>query len=411
MSEDRDAVPSGAAFLWCDGLPGPVMLRDVPEVLQGLMDCLRGWSVRLDTPDGTSPATAAEPVSEVVRDAEGYRLESPFLDAPLVGLTPAGAICGVIADMAEAFIEADPGCLALHCAAVDLGAGLMLLAGPGHAGKSTLVARLAAEPGAVVFGDDVLPIRADGRAVALGVLPLLRLPLPAAASRRFAAFAERHLIARDRMYGYLAAPSVAGHGTTGVPALLLCLDRRAGEAARLCRMLPHEAISLLLDRDMTLPQDGLAHFERVSAMAEGVTCLRLVYSDLEEAAALLTRAFSTTPIPAGDVSIHPAEAQPVGAAPAPEPVDVDSCWEPDAAVGLRRRDDAVYLWHAGTARYFRLNPVAAAVWHLLGEEPSARALALALSEAFPDQPVEAMAEDVARLLAQMAQAGLIRAAR
>ncbi|MFP5482167.1 MAG: hypothetical protein ACLGGW_02685, partial [Gammaproteobacteria bacterium] len=103
--------------------------------------------------------------------------------------------------------------IALHAGAVAISNRLIAITGPRRAGKSTLIARLCAEPDLQIFCDDVLPISPLGEGVALGVAPRLRLPLPAKASQHFKQFARQHLGPHDNRYGYLCTTNLAGNGT------------------------------------------------------------------------------------------------------------------------------------------------------------------------------------------------------
>jgi hypothetical protein len=83
--------------------------------------------------------------------------------------------------LAEALVSENPDRLCFHGGAALFGERLAIFPGRSRAGKSTMIARLAAG-GHTVFGDDILPLDEVGDGLALGVAPRLRLRLPAATS-------------------------------------------------------------------------------------------------------------------------------------------------------------------------------------------------------------------------------------
>lgn len=394
-------MPRGAPMsLAFAGVPGRVVLRDAPEVLAGLLATLRGWE-----PDILGPQAGSPPICAVQRVGRRFHLASRHLDKPLVGLPAASAVCGVIADLAQGFYEHRPGSLALHCGAFTISDRLVLLAGEARAGKSTLIARLSAEPDLRIFCDDVLPVL-DGAAFGLGVAPRLRLPLPRGASAGFRAHVAAHVSLTDDRYAYLCSPNIAVHGSRAVPRVLLVLARSAGAAARLHHLAPAEAVQHLMDRNMADSGAETSSFEAVLSLAAGMKCLKLVYSDLEQAVALIRRAFGGAECPDPAVPVAAALAQ-GAAAPPPRPVDLSLCWQRSATVGVRRLDGDLFLWDAQTQGRFRLNQMAGAVWSLLEEDGRGDDISALLQEAFPEEDPRRIATDVALLLGALAEVQLI----
>ena len=193
------------------GVAHPVILPDDALLMDGLARVTHGWTVAVSPAQG--PQTDGAAYTCLVPEPAGYLLHSTHLDAPLSGLPVASAICGILADLAQSWFSQRSGSLALHCAAARIGGRLVAFAGSARAGKSTLAARLTAEPDMQVFCDDVLPIDADGTALALGTAPRLRLPLPKGVSQSFRAHVQRHLGPSDGRYGYVVADTIAPHGT------------------------------------------------------------------------------------------------------------------------------------------------------------------------------------------------------
>lgn len=388
------------------GLPGPVRLPDDAGLATQLMRCLTGWLPEPTPPRADGPA----PVSWIEPAGPGrYRVTSPFLPEPLDGLSATAAVCATLADMTQAYSAAQPGALGLHCGALELAGRIVVLTGPRRAGKSTLTARMTAEPGVRLFCDDVLPVLADGRALGLGVAPRLRLPLPDTAGPVLRAHVEAHPGPADDRYGYLMLPNLAPHGSLAPLGALVMLDRRASGPARLHRLDPAQALRLLLVQTITDLPSAEAAFDRAESLTDGLPVLRLVYSDLDQAAALLMRAFAGPDLPA-DLDIGPDLPfdTAIDAAPEAAPVPLDQIWQRSPAVALRQHGQATFLWQAGEPMLWELNPVGTAIWQMLEIPGSAADCAEVLAEVFPDTPPAQLRDDMRRHLAALAEAGLLQ---
>ena len=382
------------------GLVGHVTLEEAGEVQEALAAVMTGWVPEV-VPGGSEAF-----LSRVRRGRDGFDLHSPWLEEPLEGLSRAAAACGVVADLAQAFCDRHRGCLGLHCGAVRIAGRLVALTGPARAGKSTLMARLTAEPDMSVFCDDILPVLEDGLAFGLGFAPRLRLPLPDTVSAGFRAHVAAHLGPSDGRYGYLCGPNIAPHGTRAPLAALVVLARGADVPARLHRMEASEAVHHLMRQNIAEPGEGVAHFDRVTRMAGTLLCLKLVYSDLEEAVALLRHAFGGAMMPAPDLELGPP--LPAGiAAVVHSPAGLERVFRRSPQVALRAVGQEMFLWHAGEQSYFHLNPVARAVWTLLEERVTGAGIAGVLCEAFPDVAAARVRTDVALLLGAFEAEGLI----
>ncbi len=310
-----------------EGVAAPVLLPEDPDLIEALRQCIHGWPSRL-----MPFAPGAEPPLSVIEPRGGgrFRAHSRYLDAPLDDLPAATAICAVLADLSQAYSDGAAGhVFGLHCGGVAVAGRGLILAGEKRAGKSTLVARLSAEPGVEVLADDVLPLAAGGLAVGLGLAPRLRLPLPDATSDRFRAHVRRWLGPADDRYGYLLTPALAPHGRRVQAEAFILLDRRDASPARLHALPADHLLGALIQRSIAGPDGPEAVFAAAKALAAGLTGLRLVYSDLEEATALLMRAFAA----GGAV----ADAVPLGAALPLEPPEAGDAPRLPPATRCRRR--------------------------------------------------------------------------
>jgi hypothetical protein len=379
------------------GVARPVVMQAGTGLEQGLAEVLRGWTPAIETvarPQGQA-ISCVYPESP---GEEGFAVHSLFSDAPFRALEPASALCALVADLGQAYFDERPGTLALHCGAFRIGGRLVAVSGPARAGKSTLIARLTAEPGVEVYCDDILPVTPEGVAVGLGVAPRLRLPLPEGASDVFRDHVAATLGPRDRRYGFVCAPSVAPHGTQARLSVLVRLDRRPEGPARLHAIEPDVALTELLTRNMAEQETTEAAFVRGEALVRGLTTVTLVYADLEEAVALLRRAFGTD---AGlDTCLTPGAPEKAGQGEdAPEAtLDPDLVVERSEGVVVRRMGGSAFLWRPEGTAIWQLNTVAAGVWALLDIPGSAREIAETLSEVFPDVPGDRLLADTGALL-------------
>lgn len=394
---------SGLSRLRVADVAHEVELRGADAVAGALGRVMRGW----DVSPAPGAAEAGRPVSRVAAEAGGgFRFRSWWSRKPWGGIGLAGATCGLVADLTQAFCDERPGTLALHCGAVRIGGHLVALTGTYRAGKSTLVARLGAEPDLEVFGDDVLPILPDGAAWALGIEPRLRLPLPDTVSPAFRAHVARHLTVQDDRYGYLGAPTLAPRGTRAPLAAIVVLDRRAEGPASLHRVETAEAASHLIRQNIADPGEIEAFYDQVIDMAAGLCCLKLRYACLENAVAVLRAAFDSDEIPAASVPVG-APLPPDLRAVAAEPADLAACHLRSDRVIARRIGTDLFLWHVEDRNFYALNVVGAAIWLLLETPATGVDIAAALRELFPDVPGETIDRDAAALLGVLRARGLV----
>ncbi|MCC5974018.1 MAG: PqqD family protein [Rubellimicrobium sp.] len=378
------------------------MVRNAPEVLGHLQTALHDWA-----PLWRKARAEPDAVSILQGEGRDFTITSEFLDEPLVVNSAASALCGVIADMAQCWIEDRPGEVALHAGGLIVNGLAIAFAGEARAGKSTLMARLTAEPWGRVLCDDVLPLTPSGEAMGLGIPPRLRLPLPPGSSQIFRDHVARHAGPRDRRYAYLAALQVAAHGTCAPLAAYVILTRRPGASASLHAVDPADRMTEILTRNMADPGSDGRLLDRVGQLANKVRMLRLVYSDLEEAVGLIRRVFGAATFPEDEVlPALPSESL-TETRPAQE-VAPDVVWTRSDGVGLRRQGGSVFLWQASDNAVFQMNTVAAAIWNLLEEPESAKGIAATLAVAFPDTAAETILADSRLLLGELAAADLIR---
>ncbi|CAM3194873.1 PqqD family peptide modification chaperone [Paracoccus nototheniae] len=384
-----------------------IRMTGAQPVREALAGAIKGWAPQI-LPAPRPGDLCAALTGGTTGGRAGFTARSPFYEGDLTGLDTAGAACALIADLSEGYLAGRPGCLALHCGAFRFDGPLILLTGPMRAGKSTLIARLTAEPDVSIFCDDVLPLTPDFDAIALGIAPRLRLPLPQDATEAF----RRHVACaagpRDARYAYLATPNLAPHGQTARPGTLIVLDRRGSGAAQLHRMDPDQAMHHLLAQNMGDLGDAERAFALGRHLVGQLACLRLVYADLEEATALLRRAFAGDAPACGRLPLAPPlPGSPSAPTRSPTPLPPDLVAAQSAGLKLRRMGDGAFLWSPGAPRLWHLNPIGHAVWALLELPGSARDLAQTLSEVFPAIPETQLTADIAALLGDLQAEGFV----
>lgn len=379
-----------------------VALHNASPVAEALGTILSDWVPEQDI--SLDPETRH---ASVIGMTGLYAARSSYLDETIHGLGVAGAACAVIADLAEDYFSIRPGWLALHCAAFRFNDRLIAMTGPSRAGKSTLAARMTLEDDVLVFCDDVLPLSTDGNAVGLGIAPRLRLPLPKTCTQAFREHVARHSGPHDDRYVYLCAPTVAPHGTSAPLSVLLILDRRDAAPAHLHAVAEDEALHFLLTQNMSDLQTPEAAFARLTDLLAGMTCLRLVYSDLEEAVALILNAFGSAAPVAADVEIGPV-SQPMTADLLPAAnMSADLCWSRNPDVVIQTKGDSAFLWLPGKTMIWHMNTLARAVWGLLEIPGTARDIGQLLAEQFPHTGEAVLIRDVTSLLQALSADGLV----
>ena len=181
----------------------------------------------------------------------------------------------------------------VHCAAVRIGAGLVVFPSTYKAGKSVLSVQFA-KAGFRVYGDDLLMLAGDNcTGIALGMLPRLRLPLPETIDAPTGGFidARRGFADETRMYVALKETELASLGESAPVSGFVLLDRQADGPAVLNPVSQGEMMKFAIGRNFT---DGLTQieiFDRFEAITRDRRRLRLRYSRGEDAIALLARVF------------------------------------------------------------------------------------------------------------------------
>lgn len=391
-----------------EGLAATVEVPDWPPFLDALKAAAVDWPYR-------RVEAGAEPAARITRSGRSCLVHLP--DEPPLRVTPVAAACSLMVSLAEAHVAENPGRLCLHGGAALFAGRLAIFPGRSRAGKSTMIARLAAG-GHTVFGDDILPLDDAGDGLALGVAPRLRLPLPACAGPAFRGFVAAHDGASDRSYQYLALPEgrLARRGTAAPLGAVVLLDRHPDGPATIHEAPRSLALKQLVRQNVAHTDDTRPLLARMHAIVQRLPCYVLAYADLEEAVDLLEAAFARWPArpplaPLSDPAALAARLLAEDDLPDTSG-DMPRSYRPgmllvrDPTIALHTVDGEAFLAGAdSTAAIYHLNPVGAGIWNLLAQPTGEDEAAQALAMAFPGIDPQVIARDVAALFADLHRSG------
>ena len=267
---------------------------DCPEFAEGFLSILRGWTFRAIPHDpDRSPYLVFE------KNRGGYQWRSSWLTEQQrarrgKSRTVQDAVCDFHYEFIDWYADRHPRNFCLHTAAVAFSGGAILFPAVQKAGKSTLTMHLAmrAHP---LLGDDVVAIDADTLdADSLGLLPRMRLPLPAReADPGYADFLAARAGLTDRHWRYAAMreDELLPLGARMPIAAVVLLDRQPSGAAELSTVTRGEALKTLIDQNFGIIDRPNLVYDRLKALALQTECVRLRFSRPGEAADLLSRTF------------------------------------------------------------------------------------------------------------------------
>lgn len=270
--------------LYFEGVSGPIEFLGCAPLLAFLKPPISTW------PYVVAQDATAEPILTLARTQAGYQVKANIHDHAAYDYVDAyEGIAGFFSELYIAFIAANPDLLCIHAAALQMGDGLFVFPASGKAGKSTLAVHGAAA-GALLFTDDVLPIRdSEGLGLSLGVSPRLRLPLPENVTADFRDFfAARDVLGNS--YGAfvgLKPDEMASFGTTAPIAAIILPERIERGEASLEPIGKSEVLRDLMQRNFTQGIDAEVKVGRLLQIANAGNCYRLRYVTCDEGLACL----------------------------------------------------------------------------------------------------------------------------
>ncbi len=387
-----------------DSMRQPVCLRDCADLLDRLALLFPGWPIARAAPP------AMRPVLKVTRDAGAYRFEGDWLREPLYRRDTASAASALVAEVVRAWSRDSDRWLCLHGAAAKFAGRLVVFPSQYRAGKSLLAAALAAT-GVMLHADDVLPIRIDdGLAMAPGLAPRLRLPLPDNLDPITRDYIERHraFASDDYLYLDLAGRELAPRGELASIGGFVLLEREIGAVPQLERVTAADALKQVVWQNFSRRADAPRILDRLRGLVTQARRYRLRYDRAEEAVALLNAEFS-----------HWSARETAAVDDSPPPRWLGDAVAPLAPGQLRRRgdiemrqvDDECFLADLDGAAIHHLNPVGRAVWTLLARPVGFDEMAGVLANAFPEIDRERIDRDLAELVEVLGRKELIEFCR
>lgn len=395
---------SELAYLVFDGLTAPVVLRDCPEIVETISGVMPGWHFEV------LPASAEPPFIAISRLADAS-LNVSLANGPAKRLNTLNAVCELIACMAQELLRSQPYLLCLHAAAVEISGRLVVFPSTGRAGKSTLMACLAAR-GLRVFTDDYLPLESadDGSLVgrATGVQTRLRLPMPPEFSPELRAQLEARFSAANSQYVFLRAARPVPHGAASPVGAIVFLERAATAETKLLPAKSDETIDRLLKQNFARGMHSADILSALDAIARTALLFHLQYASAESAAELLENAFGalgSAPVPQFALRARPVEV--LGTKPIAARAEPSARYAQAAGLSQVTSDRQCYLTDPQGVAVHRLNEGAMAVWELLEEAMSANDIADLLHDRFPATPRESIRGDTLVLLDEFLRNRLI----
>ncbi|MGV3551053.1 hypothetical protein [Rhizobium sp.] len=271
----------------------PVDFIDCREVADGFASILRGWTVR------EIPHDPAMPAFVTFRFERGiYDWNAPWItgrnrrdDEPSISLME--AVCDFHYEFIDWFADRNPEQFCVHMASVEFAGRAVLFPAVQRTGKSTLAMHLV-KAGFPLLGDDVVAVDgATHEAIALGLLPRMRLPLHPSFKPEFVDFMIRHAGLSDRRWQYveLGEGQIVDHGRRLPIGAVVILDRRKDVRASIAPAPASAALKALIDRNFGVLEQPGRIFDSFRAIVENADCRILTYADPEDGVALLAEAF------------------------------------------------------------------------------------------------------------------------
>lgn len=273
----------------------PVDFVDCREVADGFRSILAGWDMREIAIDPAVPAYVT-----FRRERGIYDWQAPWIkDRTHRDADPSRdlmeAVCDFHYEFIDWFADRNPRHFCVHMAAVDFGGSAILFPAIQKTGKSTLSLHCA-QSGKAMLGDDVVAIDPDTQeAVALGLMPRMRLPLHPRFREDFRQFLSARAGLTDRRWQYvnLRQDEILPYGARLPIGGVVILDRRQEGRAHVEPVKASRALKALIDRNFGALAEPGRIFDCFRDIVASRPCRLLTYSDPAAAAALLAGEFGS----------------------------------------------------------------------------------------------------------------------
>jgi hypothetical protein len=384
-----------AELLEFSAYPVPVRARLAAHMPSMIESLLKGWSV-------SAVAEMPSPELELLGSPERLTVRGRWVGPPYSVSDPVDGACSFIAETLKAQANESSDSFCVHAAGAVLGDRAVLMLAGFRAGKSTLTAVLAAR-GERIVADDALFVSEAGAAIAPGILPRLRLPLPEALAPQTRAFVKTSMGLAGRRYGYLTLPGdrLMRNGESAPIGAFVSLNRRPEGPAELVDMPKAEALRMLIRQNFARRIPAGRILACLADLIVSRPTLELRYSDAEAAADIVQERFSAWPE-------ESAQSRSCGLPGVDERLVTDNPrWRVGANVVERQLGNGCFIADEDNGRIFHLNATASAIWRLLSAGEDSAEVASLLGEAFPGVDAGRIGEDVATLAHCFRENGLL----
>jgi len=273
------------------GIASPITFDGVESLVKVLEHVLRGWTIQ------QIPKGQGKPKIRLKAGPGGYERRSPWIEGgdAMVLHDPVDAVCDLLLDIERAYVENSDNMLVLHAAGVKFDAGLVVFPSTHATGKSLLATTLA-HAGYRVFADDQLPIvpGSPTLAVAPGFLPRLRRPLPNNIDKGVLDFIRRHEGPLSEKFRYvdLDANVLAPLGERAPIIGVVLLNRGPGATPKVESVGEAEVLKACVLQSFGRRLNAIEVLDHLHVMVKGAVCVKLTYSTVLEAQALLQEKFT-----------------------------------------------------------------------------------------------------------------------
>ncbi len=383
----------------------PVLLAQGMSLLPSLARAFAKWPFQ-EVPAGRH----GEPMIGVLQDRRGGIIQAPWADTAQRYANAADLANGLASHVTRCWLAENEDFLGISAAATRFGEGLVVFVGGPQSGKSLLAACLSAS-GHAAFADSVLPVSITMRqGRSLGLAPRLKLPLPASFTGPLRARINRRLDQVAPNAGYLQSSlvDIAAFGDMAPIRAFVLLDRTEKGTAALRRA----TASTLLKRLLLVSSDALPSARTTLAllheMVTDTPCYRLIWSNPADAISALRGRFSIS---------RPREVDDTVRAGSPPRVTRRRALGPRNPAGRlfrhvdgldeRTVDGDMFLVDPHGEAIYHLNGLGAGLWRLLDGSHGLDDVISVLRDAFPTADRGLIEGDVARLISDLTDRGLL----
>lgn len=393
-------------LLQFDSITRPVLLEQGLKVLPALARAFAGWPHREVARDGRP-----DPLINVLVEDEEYVLQAPWLDKPMKFRDAVALAEGMVPVIQWAWLRERHSMLWINGAAVEINGELIVLLGGRRSGKS-LVASCLALGGNRIFADGLLPVLPEsGTGLSLGLAPRIRLPLPPGLSWSVRSTLEMQKGNGNGALFHLnpGRDKLARFGQQAPIRAFVLLDRVDGAPAALRAARQGTVLKRLVLDSGSERLDAVDVMQGLQSLIGNAGCYRLAYSDPEAARATLRGRFAMWPASGTNrtgISVSmTADATRRRPTPPRAPEGRRFC-RPD---GIRERvvDGDLFLVDQGGNTIYHLNGLGAGLWALLDDSHGLNDVIGVLEDAFPYMDRVALEDDVAALVGELTQRGLL----